>query len=153
MWSADLTNKYAQARAFYLYMFAHPGKKLNFMGNELGLRTEWNENAELDWSYADGMFHAFFRALSQTYRDHPALHTDYEAASFRWLDADEDDPCVFAWERRSANERLIAVCNFADEPYDFPLPSPDCTVLLHTDWERFGGQAKESNRSFLERCV
>lgn len=149
MWGADLTDKYAQARAFYLYMFAHPGKKLNFMGNELGLRVEWSEAAELDWSYADGMFHTFFRALSQTYRDHPALHADYAPDAFRWLDADADAPCVFAWERRGAGERLLAVCNFADEPYAFPLPCPDCTVLLHTDWERFGGQAKENGRSFL----
>ena len=138
MWGADLRDKYAQARAFYLYMFAHPGKKLNFMGNELGLRTEWNEAAALDWTYADGPFHLFFRVLCQTYCAHPALHCDYAADSFRWLPADPDAPCVFAFERRGAGETLLAVCNFADEPYAFAAPA-GAALVLHTDWPQFGG--------------
>lgn len=149
MWGAALTDKYAQARAFYLYMFAHPGKKLNFMGNELGLRVEWSENAEPDWTYADGPFHAFFCALGKVYCAHPALHGDYAANSFRWLPTDEDAPCVFAWERRSAEEHLIAVCNFSDKPYVFSSPDSNADILLHTDWERFGGQTKENQESFI----
>ena len=139
MWGADLRDKYAQARAFYLYMFAHPGKKLNFMGNELGLRTEWNEAAALDWTYADGPFHLFFRVLCQTYCAHPALHCDYAADSFRWLPADPDAPlrvCLRA--PRRGGETLLAVCNFADEPYAFAAPA-GAALVLHTDWPQFGG--------------
>ena len=110
MWGADLTDKYAQARAFYLYMFAHPGKKLNFMGNELGLRVEWSEAAELDWTYIDGPFHTFFCALGKAYCEHPALHADYLPDSFRWLPENLDAPCVFAWgapQLRRASDRSL----------------------------------------------
>ena len=138
MWGADLTDKYAQARAFYLYMFAHPGKKLNFMGNELGLRTEWSEAGELDWTYENGPFHTFFRALCAAYRAHPALQDDYAPDSFRWCEPDPDAPCVFAFERRSANETLLAVCNFADEVYTFDAPR-GAELVLHTAWPQFGG--------------
>ena len=138
MWGADLTDKYAQARAFYLYMFAHPGKKLNFMGNELGLRTEWSEAGELDWTYENGPFHTFFRALCAAYRAHPALHADYAPDSFRWCEPDPDAPCVFAFERRSADETLLAVCNFADEVYTFDAPR-GAELVLHTAWPQFGG--------------
>ena len=138
MWGADLTDKYAQARAFYLYMFAHPGKKLNFMGNELGLRTEWSEAGELDWTYENGPFHTFFRALCAAYRAHPALHVDYAPDSFRWCEPDPDAPCVFAFERRSADETLLAVCNFADEVYTFDAPR-GAELVLHTAWPQFGG--------------
>lgn len=150
MWGADLIDKYAQARAFYLYMFAHPGKKLNFMGNELGLRVEWSESAEPDWTYADGPFHAFFCALGKVYCAHPALHADYAPNSFRWLSTDENAPCVFAWERCSADEHLVAVCNFSDKPYVFSSPNANADILLHTDWERFGGQSKENSKSFIK---
>ena len=138
MWGADLTDKYAQARAFYLYMFAHPGKKLNFMGNELGLRTEWSEAGELDWTYENGPFHTFFCALCAAYRAHPALHADYAPDSFRWCEPDPDAPCVFAFERRSADETLLAVCNFADEVYTFDAPR-GAELVLHTAWPQFGG--------------
>ena len=138
MWGADLTDKYAQARAFYLYMFAHPGKKLNFMGNELGLRTEWSEAGELDWTYENGPFHTFFCALCAAYRAHPALHADYAPDSFRWREPDPDAPCVFAFERRSADETLLAVCNFADAVYTFDAPR-GAELVLHTAWPQFGG--------------
>ena len=120
------------------------------MGNELGLRVEWSEAAELDWTYIDGQFHTFFCALGKTYCAHPALHADYAPDSFRWLPADADAPCVFTWERRSTDEHLLAVCNFSDEPYTFSTSLSAPTVLLNTDWERFGGQSKENQQSFIQ---
>ncbi|MDO4270303.1 MAG: 1,4-alpha-glucan branching protein GlgB [Eubacteriales bacterium] len=150
MWGAELDGKYAEARAFYLYMFAHPGKKLNFMGNELGLRTEWNEAAELDWQYAGGPFHTFFAALCQTYRRHPALHADYAPDNFRWAQGGSPAACTYAFERQAEDERLLAVFNFSDEPQLVPLDAP-ASLLLHTDWERFGGSLKENDKSFIEK--
>lgn len=149
MWGADLDDKYAQARAFYLYMFAHPGKKLNFMGNELGLRYEWSEAAELDWTQDDTPFHRFFAALGQLYLDHPALHCDYAPDSFRWADGDAAH-CLYAFERRCTDECLLAVFNLSDAPLTYSVPSAS-TVLLHTGWERFGGSAKGNTYSFIEK--
>ena len=141
MWGASLADKYAQARAFYLYMFAHPGKKLNFMGNELGLLTEWNEAAELPWAQEDAAFHAFVRALGVLYRDTPALHDDYAPEGFQWLPAHEDAPCVFAFRRRGGGQAVSVVCNFSDTGYTFARKSG--ALLLHTAWARFGGALAE----------
>lgn len=149
MYGADDADKYAQARAFYLYMFAHPGKKLNFMGNELGLRTEWSEAAALDWSFADGPFHQFFRALCALYRAHPALHADYAPDNFRWAGGSAAD-CTFALERRTDGERLLALCNFSDEAQTVAVDASPA-ILLHTDWECFGGTLKENDQSFIKK--
>lgn len=149
MWGADLTDKYAQARALYLYMFTHPGKKLNFMGNELGLLTEWNEAAALDHSFEHGPFHTFFCALGQVYRAHPALHCDYETDNFRWIEPQDGAPCVFAWERCGGGERLLAVCNLSDQAQPFSAAPPSVRLLLHTDWTRFGGGTKETDPLFF----
>lgn len=64
MWGADRCDKYAQARVMYLYMFTHPGKKLNFMGNELGQLYEWSEAGTLDWALAERPFHRFSTACA-----------------------------------------------------------------------------------------
>ena len=141
MVGADLEEKYAQARVFYTYMYAHPGKKLNFMGNELGLRTEWNEAESLDWNYADGLFHQFFRALCAFYLVHPALHADYAPKNFRWLD-NADEPCIFALTRTAADDRVTAVFNFSDEPLPRPAEVRGVPAFCSC-WERFGGAMQE----------
>ena len=154
MYGADQKQKFAQARALYLYMFAHPGKKLNFMGAELGMLREWSEARELDWALEDDpqhqAFHAFFRALCQLYRAHPALWTDYAPGNFSWFDRLEDAPCVFAFTRSCPDERLAAVFNLSDEPYaGCVLPVGSASVLLSTESGAFGGALKETACSFL----
>lgn len=154
MYGADPAQKFAQARALYLYMFAHPGKKLNFMGAELGMLREWDDAGELDWSLDSApqhqAFHTFFRALCQLYRAHPALCADYAPGNFSWLDSPEEAPCVFAFTRSSADERLAAVFNLSDEPCtDCTLPIGSAAVLLSTESVSFGGAAKETACSFL----
>ena len=144
MWGADEKDKYAQARTMYLYMFAHPGKKLNFMGNELGQLYEWNEAGTLDGALAERPFHLFFHSLCRTYRDNPALHCDYAPDSFSWADSRADVPSLIGMVRRGHGETLLALCNFGSDPavYDGPLGDAP-SLLLHTDLIEFGGDTEE----------
>ena len=140
----DYDGKFPQARAFYLYMMVHPGKKLNFMGNEIGHFREWDEGREQDWLLLDYPIHKAFAAymaeLNRLYLTRPALSQwDYRPEGFRWLDCGEA-PCFFGLERRCGEERLAALFNLGEEPAEYRLPAPEGGVLLlHTQWERFGG--------------
>ena len=139
MWGADECDKYAQARVMYLYMFTHPGKKLNFMGNELGQLYEWSEAGTLDWALAERPFHRFFHSLCKTYVENPALHADYAPDNFRWAKNHADAPCVFGMERRANGETLLALCNFADSEQKFTASLPKFTILLDSNAAEFGG--------------
>lgn len=139
MWGADECDKYAQARVMYLYMFTHPGKKLNFMGNELGQLYEWSEAGTLDWALAERPFHRFFHSLCKTYVENPALHADYAPDNFRWAENHADAPCVFGMERRANGETLLALCNFADSEQKFTASLPKFTILLDSNATEFGG--------------
>ena len=139
MWGADECDKYAQARVMYLYMFTHPGKKLNFMGNELGQLYEWSEAGTLDWALAERPFHRFFHSLCITYVENPALHADYASDNFRWAENHADALCVFGMERRANGETLLALCNFADSEQNFTASLPKFTILLDSNAAEFGG--------------
>ena len=139
MWGADECDKYAQARVMYLYMFTHPGKKLNFMGNELGQLYEWSEAGTLDWALAERPFHRFFHSLCKTYVENSALHADYAPDNFRWAENHADAPCVFGMERRANGETLLALCNFADSEQKFTASLPKFTILLDSNAAEFGG--------------
>lgn len=139
MWGADEYDKYAQARVMYLYMFTHPGKKLNFMGNELGQLYEWSEAGTLDWALAERPFHRFFHSLCKTYVENPALHADYAPDNFRWAKNHADAPYVFGMERRANGETLLALCNFADSEQEFTTSLPKFTILLDSNAAEFGG--------------
>lgn len=139
MWGADECDKYAQARVMYLYMFTHPGKKLNFMGNELGQLYEWSEAGTLDWALAERPFHRFFHSLCKTYVENSALHADYAPDNFRWAENHADAPCVFGMERRANGETLLALCNFADSEQKFTAFLPKFTILLDSNAAEFGG--------------
>ena len=110
--------KFPQARAFYMYMYAHPGKKLNFMGNEIGHFREWDETREQDWGLleypAHREFYCFMKALNRFYLELPAFcEKDCDKAGFRWLECGTKDQCVYAFERKAEKERIAAVFNFS----------------------------------------
>ena len=138
--------KFPQARAFYLYMFAHPGKKLNFMGNELGQLTEWSEGGELPWALLEQkehrQFQRFFRDLNLVYHYHPALWAgDYGPKGFRWL-AMEEETCLFAIERQGSGERVVFTFNFSREPGELTLELGEgvkLQPLLDSDNTVYGG--------------
>ena len=148
----DYDGKFPQARAFYMYMYAHPGKKLNFMGNEIGQLREWDEKREQDWcllSYPahDGFFH-FMADLNHFYLEHSSLwEQDYEEGGFQWLDCHQEEKCIYAFERRSRKERLVAVFNFSDKKVDdFVLKVPGAEALIpvfSSDLEMYGGASRE----------
>lgn len=147
----DYEEKFPQARALYCYMMAHPGKKLNFMGNEIGQFREWDESREQDWnllSYPkhDELFR-FIRDLNHLYLNHSALwQEDDREQGFRWLDCHQEERCIYAMERRSEKERLVFVFNFSDQTQDgYQLPVEGCAGLrpiLSTEWEEYGGGVK-----------
>ena len=145
----DYNGKFPQARALYLYMMTHPGKKLNFMGNELGHFREWDEKREQDWLLLDFPIHqAFFRyikELNHLYLTRPALSRwDYQGEGFAWLGCQKPETGLFAYQRQCDGERLAVLLNLSDQARSCQLPAPDSVeLLLHTDWRRFGGSTPE----------
>ena len=117
--SGDYEEKFPQARAMYMYMYAHPGKKLNFMGNEIAQFREWDEKRQQDWEILKfpkhREFHHFMMELNNVYEAHPALwEADYAQDGFRWIDCHQEEKCIYAFERKSKKERIVAVFHFGN---------------------------------------
>ena len=151
----EYEEKFPQARAFYMYMYAHPGKKLNFMGNEIGQLREWDEKREQDWDILKypihDAFHHFMQKLNHLYMTTPALSAkDYENAGFHWLDCHQEERCIYAFERTDGKERIAAVFNFSDEDqegYELPITdAKELEVILASDDETFGGCKKYTKK-------
>jgi 1,4-alpha-glucan branching enzyme len=146
----DEWQRFANLRAYYGFMWGHPGKKLLFMGQEWGQRSEWNHDAELPWANLQHPAHAgvqqLVRDLNRLYREQPALHRlDCDGHGFEWLAADERALSVYAWLRRDETGRpLIVVCNMTPVPrHGFRLGVPEGATrwreLLNTDSAYYGG--------------
>jgi len=151
--------KFAQARLLYLYMMTHPGKKLNFMGNELAMFREWDEKRELDWELlkmpAHDAFHHFIRELNGLYLKKKALwELDHTYDGFKWVDCKSENKCVFSYTRSGKKNTLLAVFNFSDkEAFINPKLNGNLTMILNTDWELFGGQTAKSMKKSLLKHV
>jgi 1,4-alpha-glucan branching enzyme len=120
----DDWRRFANLRAYYSFMFGHPGKKLLFMGCEFGQEREWSHDHSLDWHLLEQKKHAgiqsLVRDLNRVYRAVPALHErDCEASGFEWLITDDADHNVFAWLRRGNDDRAVCVVvvNFSPNVY------------------------------------
>ena len=149
----EYDDKFPQARALYLYMYAHPGKKLNFMGNELGQLREWDEKREQDWEILKyplhDAFHRFMKDLNQIYLNHPALYgQDYVSDGFQWLDCHQEERCVYAFERSCGLERIVAVFNFSDEVQeDYLLTVKNAhtlKLLIDSDMDLYAGEKHDT---------
>ena len=147
MWGT-YEQKFAQARTLYLYMFTHPGKKLNFMGNELAHWREWDETKENDWfllSYpAHDAFHQYFAKLGELYTSEPTLYAnDYSWESFEWIDADNADKNLFSFIRKGEQNDYVVILNFSPNHYAHEvfgvLQKGMYTEILNTEWNRYGG--------------
>ncbi len=148
--NGDYAGKFPQARALYLYMYAHPGKKLNFMGGELGQLREWDEKRQQDWDIlkypGHDAFYRFMKDLNELYGASPAFwQKDYDRDGFQWLDCHQESRCIYAFERRGQKQRIAAVFNFSDQVQkDYELKVPGArglTLLLDTDRDIYGGAA------------
>lgn len=144
----EYEDKFPQARSFYMYMYAHPGKKLNFMGNEIGQIREWDEKRSQDWFLLKypihDAFHRFMNDLNHLYLSHPSLCAkDYETTGFQWLDCHQEEKCIYAFMRTDSNEQIIAVFNFSDKiqkKYKLELPGDGTlTLLLDSNRDIYGG--------------
>lgn len=156
--SGDYDGKFPQARAFYMYMYAHPGKKLNFMGNEIGHFREWDEKREQDWNLLDypahQNFYRFMTDLNHLYLEHPAFYeNDFEKEGFQWLDCHQEDKCIYAFERTSKQERIAALFHFSDKEqkaYTFTIPNAKkLELLLCSNDERYGKTAVPTQTSLI----
>jgi 1,4-alpha-glucan branching enzyme len=148
--AGDDWQKFANLRAFYAFMWAYPGKKLLFMGQEFAQRDEWAESRSLDWHLLAHESHHgmqnLIRDLNHAYVTIPALHArDCEPEGFEWMNADDAENSVFAWARHdgAGGPVLIAVCNFTPIPrenYQLPLPKAGAwKEVLNSDAKTYWG--------------
>ena len=145
----DRWQKFANLRSLLAYQFAHPGKKLLFMGTELGMWQEWCEDRELDWDLLQHPQHAglqhLVKTLAHLYRSEPCLwERDHAPEGFRWVDFSDQDHNVVSWERIDASgEMVLCVFNLSPVPRESykvgAAHSGGYRVLLNTDNHDFGG--------------
>ena len=146
----DDWQRFANLRAYYAFMWTHPGKKLLFMGCEFGQQREWSHDGQLDWHLLDQAPHAglslLIRDLNLLYRGEAALHRlDAMPEGFAWVDATDSDQSVLSFLRYDAGRQNIAliVCNFTPMPrHDYRLGVPRSGVWrerLNTDATVYGG--------------
>jgi 1,4-alpha-glucan branching enzyme len=142
--------KLSNLRALYAYMWAHPGKKLLFMGGELAQWREWNDDQSLDWHLLednDGHLgvNTLVRDLNRLLREHPALHeSDVDPRGFQWIDVNNALENILAFMRQSSSgDLIICVCNFSAAPrpgYRFGLPrAGNYRLILNTDSSYYSG--------------
>jgi 1,4-alpha-glucan branching enzyme len=148
--SGDDWQKFATLRALYAYLVSHPGKKLMFMGDELGQWREWNHDRSLDWDALKHSPHAglqqLVRDLHRVYRSEPALHQlDFESGGFQWIDANDNENSVFSFIRRARDPRdfTVTVLNFTPvvrRGYRIGVPEAGFyRELVNTDSELYWG--------------
>jgi len=145
----DDWRKFANLRAYYGFMWTHPGKKLLFMGGEIAQWHEWNHDRAIEWGLLDSPAHLgvqrLVRDLNHVYAREPALHAkDCEPGGFAWIVGDDRDNSVFAYERSApGHASVVAVCNMTPVPRrEYRIGVPHGGVwreLLNTDAGVYGG--------------
>ena len=145
----DLAEKFANLRAYYGFMWAHPGKKLLFMGCEFAQNREWNHDQSLDWHLLDDPAHrgvqALVRDLNRLYRETPALHVnDTRPEGFEWIVSDDAEAGVYAWLRkgRAGDAPVVAVVNMTPVERRYRLGLPGAGhwgEILNSDAAIYGG--------------
>ena len=144
----DYKQKFAQARNLYAYMYSHPGKKLNFMGNELAHFREFDENVEQDWFllgyHTHHSFNRFFRDLSHIYKHHSCLsHHDYKHHGFKWIDADNASQSIYSYYREDEESVVIVILNMTPvsyESYRIGVPyKGSYTEIINTEKDIYDG--------------
>lgn len=143
----DEAAKFANLRAYYGFMWGHPGKKLLFMGQEFAQSREWNHNQSLDWHLLDHPSHRgmqnLVRDLNRIYRDTPALHVnDCRPEGFDWIEPNDAEAGVFAWERKAGEARVVVAVNMTPVERIYRLGFPVAghwAEALNTDAAVYGG--------------
>ena len=160
----DDWQRFANLRAYYGFMWGHPGKKLLFMGQEFAQATEWNHDSELPWALLGDSRHAgvqrLVRDLNRAYREQAALHAlDCDPAGFEWIDAHDAEHSLYSWVRRdSQGGQVLVICNMTPVPRaDFRLGVPDSAgasqswrEILNTDSAHYGGSDLGNGAALLQ---
>lgn len=140
--------KFSGCRNLFVYMFTHPGKKLNFMGNELAHFREFDENKSLDWSLLQypqhQKFQHFFRDLNHLYKSSISLsQSEYDIKHFHWIDCNNADQSIFSYYREVEQEVTIVILNMKDIAYDqYRIGIPYSGIyqeILNSEWQKYGG--------------
>ncbi len=154
----NYNEKFAGVRAFLGYMYAHPGKKLLFMGTEFGQFIEWDYKKGLDWLLLDYEMHRllkdYAKELNKFYKKNsPLWQVDYSWEGFSWIVSDDNINSVIAFIRSNdAGEKIIAVCNFTNvtrKDYVIGVPeSGKYEVVFNSDSEKFGGNGVKIKKTY-----
>jgi len=155
MWG-DYDKKFPQLRALYMYMFAHPGKKLNFMGNEIAQFREWNEKREQDWDMLKyplhDSFHRYFTDLNRIYTSTEAMYRDeLNDMNFRWIDSTASAMSVYIFETGMGKQKIVSAFNFSDNDYReyiFNLQGKrKITELISSDYDYYSGTTRKGEEN------
>ena len=149
----DDWQKFANLRALFGYMFAHPGKKLHFMGMELGQWKEWNHESSLDWHLLDFDNHKglqfFMKDLNSVYRRFPALYeNDFSGEGFNWIDANDSKNSILSFVRydKKKEQPVMVVVNLTPVPrHNYRIGVPEDTKwleILNSDATQYGGSGQ-----------
>ena len=156
----DVWQQFANLRAYYGFMWAHPGKKLLFMGGEFAQGKEWDHDSELDWQQLDIDWHRgvqqLIKDLNHIYKNVPALHQqDCQATGFEWLDHQNSKQSIYSFVRYGDDTAapVVVVCNFTEQVHhEFVLGVPEAGIyqeLFNSDAAIYGG----SNQGNLGQVV
>lgn len=160
----DYWQKFANLRALYGYMYAHPGKKLLFMGSELAQWNEWNHDGEIDWILLDFPSHRgvqlWLKDLNSLLRSEPALYElDGSYEGFRWIDCNDSDQSTLSFVRTSKDKKDIILCvfNFTPVPrYRFIVGVPKAGFwreILNSDSSYYGGSNMGNGGGLMARNI
>ena len=147
MWG-DYQQKFMLIRNLYTYQFAHPGKKLNFMGNELASFDEWNENKSLPWNLKTYPIHdsvsRLVRDLNLIYRHEKAMYfEEHNPEHYRWLMVDNSNDSIYAFQRNVGDDTLVFVFNMTTNFYEsFAIPLMQMGTyeeIFNSDKDVYGG--------------
>lgn len=156
----DDWQKFANLRLLFGYMFAHPGKKLLFMGAEFGQRDEWHHEKSLDWHLIEGDFHRgvqkWTKDLNFFYSNERALYeVDFEWLGFEWIDCKDYEKSILSFMRKSREgDTIVVACNFTPvcyESYRIGMTSLGCfREILNSDAIEYGGSGVKNEPLFPE---
>jgi 1,4-alpha-glucan branching enzyme len=145
----DEWQRFANLRAYYGFMWGHPGKKLLFMGSEIGQYREWDANGSVDWHLLQYPVHQgvhrLIRDLNTVYQSHPPLHCmDFDYRGFEWLVHDDIENSVFAFLRKDEKgDFVVVVSNFTPVPrheYRIGVPKAGTYIeIINTDATIYSG--------------
>lgn len=149
----DYWQKFANLRAFLAFMYAHPGKKLLFMGSEFAQFNEWKDMEDLDWELLDYDSHAcimnYMKQLHSLYNHSSALwELDHTELGFEWIDPNNNEQSILSFIRNGSNaqDQIIVVCNFTPEVYhDYSIGVPEIgeyIEIFSSDAQEYGGSGQ-----------